>query len=90
MHTPIVDRRTSPIDHSVTRQQDTAHIVQRGMAIQARLGTRGAVEFLKMCNIPGAIIHRVLTGENVPIEDDLLLGQASAKKHADADSVAAP
>lgn len=41
------------------------HIVRQGILIQATLGTRSAVEFLKQHGVHGAVIHRVLMGECV-------------------------
>lgn len=48
-------------------------VVRQGILIQASLGTRSAVEFLKQHGVHGAVIHRVLTGENVRDDDQAAL-----------------
>lgn len=48
-------------------------IVRQGILIQASLGTRSAVEFLKQHGVHGAVIHRVLTGDNVRDDDQVAL-----------------
>jgi len=45
------------------------HVVRQGILIQASLGTRSAVEFLKQHGVHGAVIHRVLLGEQVRGDD---------------------
>lgn len=49
--------------------QDKAGIVRQGMLIQARVGTIGAVEFLKARDVGGAVIGRVLTSQQVRAGD---------------------
>lgn len=75
----MVDRRASHIHNAITSQADTAHTVQHGLFIQAYLGTRAAVEYLKMSKVPGMVIQRVLSGESVRIADKLLVGSALAE-----------
>ena len=48
-----------------------ADIVRQGIQIQASLGTRSAVEFLKLHGVHGAVIHRVLMGEQVRSSDQM-------------------
>ena len=43
------------------------------MQIQASLGTLSAVEFLKQHGVHGAVIHRVLMGEHVRMDDQLVI-----------------
>lgn len=86
----MVDRRASHINNSIATQPDSAHTVQHGIAIQAYLGTRAAVEYLKMSKVPGSVIQRVLSGESVRSADKLLVGAALAKGQARPDGVAAP
>jgi len=52
---------------------DATHIVRQGMQIQASLGTLSAVEFLKQHGVHGAVIHRVLMGEQVRMDDQLVI-----------------
>lgn len=62
MQTQQINRRS---DHTI----DKAGIVRQGMQIQARLGSIGAVEFLKARDVGGAVIRRVLTSRQVRAED---------------------
>jgi len=48
---------------------DATQVVRQGMLIQASMGTRSAVEFLKQHGVHGAVIHRVLMGEQVRNDD---------------------
>lgn len=86
----MVDRRASHIPSAIVGQPDTAHTVQHGIFIQTYLGTRAAVEYLKMSKVPGMVIQRVLSGESVRSADKLLVGSALAKGQARPDGVAAP
>ncbi|MEW7849315.1 hypothetical protein AB2N08_11490 [Massilia aurea] len=52
---------------------DATHVVRQGMQIQASLGTRSAVEFLKQHGVHGAVIHRVLMGEQVRMDDQVAI-----------------
>jgi hypothetical protein len=61
-----VDRRTPPA--CATR------IVQQGLLVQGCMGTVGAVEFLKVHGIGGAVIHRVLTSPQVRAGDRTPVG----------------
>ena len=54
------------------------HVVRQGILIQASLGTRSAVEFLKQHGVHGAVIHRVLMGENVRGDDQAALDDCVA------------
>lgn len=56
-------------DNTGSPYLDASHVVRQGIAIQASLGTRSAVEFLKQHQIHGAVIHRVLMGEQVRGDD---------------------
>jgi len=47
------------------------------MAIQASQGTRSAVEFLKRHGVHGQLIHRVLTGEQIRLDDQAALADAA-------------
>jgi hypothetical protein len=70
MDTLKVDRRAlGPASDPVSDQPDATRIVQQGILIQARVGTIGAVEFLKAHNVDGAVIHRVLTTQQVRADD---------------------
>jgi len=51
---------------------DATHLVRQGIGIQASLGTRSAVEFLKQHGVHGAVIHRVLMGEQVRGSDRMV------------------
>jgi hypothetical protein len=62
MQTQQANRRA---DHDI----DKAGIVRQGMRIQARLGTIGAVEYLKARDVGGAVIRRVLTSQQVRADD---------------------
>lgn len=41
------------------------------------MGTLSAVEFLKQHGVQGAVIQRVLTSEQVRVEDQQVLGQTA-------------
>lgn len=72
MQTSQVDRRAAaPVVHIDSPYADPSHVVRQGMVIQANLGTRSAVEFLKRHGVHGAVIHRVLMGEQVRGSDPL-------------------
>jgi hypothetical protein len=75
----MVDRRASHLPNAIVSQPDTTHTVQHGIFIQTYLGTRAAVEYLKMSKVPGIVIQRVLSGESVRIADTLLVGEALAR-----------
>lgn len=61
-------------DNSMTNPYAGAtHVVRQGILIQASLGTRSAVEFLKQHGVHGAVIHRVLMGESVRDDDQAAL-----------------
>ncbi|WP_036168282.1 hypothetical protein [Massilia sp. 9096] len=71
METQQVDRRSqaSPASPALDHDIDKAGIVRQGMLIQACLGTIGAVEFLKAHDVGAAVIHRVLTSQQVRADD---------------------
>jgi len=73
MHNSQIERRATaasmPADGPYA---DPARVVRQGMAIQASLGTRSAVEFLKGHGVHGAVINRVLTGAQVRSSDQPL------------------
>ncbi|WP_137173335.1 hypothetical protein [Massilia sp. HP4] len=78
MQVSELDRRgaapTDMADNSLANPYAGAtHVVRQGMVIQASLGTRSAVEFLKQHGVHGAVIHRVLMGENVRDADQSAL-----------------
>ena len=79
MQTSQIDRRVaaSKAADSVGPYADAAHVVRQGMGIQASMGTRSAVEFLKHHGVHGSVIHRVLMGERVR-SDDQEAGQVTA------------
>lgn len=80
MQTSQIDRRAAAskdLADSVGPYADAAHVVRQGMGIQASMGTRSAVEFLKHHGVHGAVIHRVLMGEQVR-SDDQEAGQVVA------------
>lgn len=79
MHTSHVDRRAAaPVLHADQPYVHASHVVRQGMAIQASLGTRSAVEFLKQHGVHGAVIHRVLMGEQVRSSDQAGFDEQSA------------
>lgn len=55
------------------------HVVRQGILIQASLGTRSAVEFLKQHGVHGAVIHRVLMGESVRDDDQAALDATATR-----------
>lgn len=74
MHVSQIDRRAAANQASAgsvnaSPYADAAHIVRQGIVIQSSLGTRSAVEFLKQHGVHGAVIHRVLMGEQVRSDD---------------------
>lgn len=67
-----VDRRATPdAADSGHPSAQASHVVRQGMVIQASMGTRSAVEFLKRQGVHGAVIHRVLMGDQVRRSDRL-------------------
>lgn len=84
MQASRIDRRSAA--NPVARDQshvDASHVVRQSMAIQASLGTRSAVEFLKRHGVQGAVIQRVLTGAQVRSDD---VADADADADADPDA----
>jgi hypothetical protein len=76
MHNSQIERRsTSSSAAADGPYADPSRVVRQGMAIQASLGTRSAVEFLKGHGVHGEVIHRVLTGEQVRSSDQLAPAQ---------------
>lgn len=74
MHISQIDRRGAApgdmADNSLANPYAGAtHVVRQGILIQASLGTRSAVEFLKQHGVHGAVIHRVLMGAQVRGDD---------------------
>lgn len=70
MDTLKLDRRaTFPDADPVSDLDDPARVVQLGLLIQDRVGTIGAVEYLKAHNINAAVINRVLTTQQVRADD---------------------
>jgi len=69
METLTIDRRAPAAASAVPGASDPRTIVQQGIGIQTRLGTIGAVEYLKAHDIGGAVIHRVLASEEIRNED---------------------
>jgi len=73
-----IDRRGAASDDRADRglaypYAGATHVVRQGILIQASLGTRSAVEFLKQHGVHGAVIHRVLMGEQVRGDDQAAL-----------------
>jgi len=74
-----IDRRaTLPTVELDKPHADSALVVRQGMLVQAAMGTLSAVEFLKQHGVQGAVIQRVLTSEQVRVEDQQVLGQAAS------------
>lgn len=74
MQVSQIDRRYAGLPYMQSNPYaDATHIVRQGMQIQASLGTLSAVEFLKQHGVHGAVIHRVLMGENVRMDDQLVI-----------------
>lgn len=73
MDTSQTERRAAAPD-----METEADIVQKGILLQATLGTIAAVEFLKSQGITGDIIARVLSGEHVRAEDRAALALQAA------------
>jgi hypothetical protein len=73
MHASQTNRRYAPMtDTPANPYADATHIVRQGIQIQASLGTRSAVEFLKQHDVHGAVIHRVLMGDQVRLDDQMV------------------
>lgn len=66
-----LDRRFPADDPNTNPYADATHIVRQGIHIQASLGTRSAVEYLKQHGVHGAVIHRVLMREQVRGDDEV-------------------
>jgi len=74
MQVSKIDRRYVGLPYMQSNPYaDATHIVRQGMQIQASLGTLSAVEFLKQHGVHGAVIHRVLMGEQVRMDDQLVI-----------------
>lgn len=72
METLQAERRAArhfPLEHSGPIEDE--RVVRQAIALQASMGTRGAVEFLKAYGIHGAVIGRVLSGGAIRTEDSL-------------------
>lgn len=79
MQTSQVDRRAAaPVLHADQPYAQASNVVRQGMQIQASLGTRSAVEFLKQHGVQSAVIHRVLMGEQVRSSDQASFDEQSA------------
>ena len=61
-----------PLDGPANPYADATQAVRQGIQIQASLGTLSAVEFLKRHGVHGAVIHRVLMGEQVRLDDQMV------------------
>lgn len=73
-----IDRRaTLPTVELDKAHADSALVVRQGMLVQTTMGTLSAVEFLKQHGVQGAVIQRVLTSEQVRVEDQQVLGQTA-------------
>jgi hypothetical protein len=73
MHASQTNRRYAAMtDMSANPYADATHVVRQGIQIQATLGTRSAVEFLKQHDVHGAVIHRVLMGDRVRLDDQMV------------------
>lgn len=78
MHDSHIDRRAGAVADAATGPYaDPTRVVRQGMEIQASMGTRSAVEFLKQHGIHGEVIHRVLMGEQVRADDQAALAQVA-------------
>ena len=74
MQVSKIDRRYVGLPYMQSNPYaDATHIVRQGMQIQASLGTLSAVEFLKQHGVHGAVIHRVLLGEFVRMDVQLVI-----------------
>jgi hypothetical protein len=69
MESLTIDRRAPTVDTDTSDAADARTVVQKGISIQTRLGTIGAVEYLKGQGIGGSVIHRVLASEQIRSED---------------------
>lgn len=81
MHDSHTDRRATAVPPAAAAAgpyADPTRVVRQGMEIQASMGTRSAVEFLKQHGIHGEVIHRVLMGEQVRADDQVSLAQAAS------------
>jgi len=59
---------------------ETTRIVRQGVLLQARLGTVGAIEFLKARAVSGAVIRRVLAREQLRREDQVAPAPVQARR----------
>lgn len=67
-----LDRRNSSHTASATAHPvDTAQLVRQAIILQAYIGTRGAVEYMKAHQIHGAVINRVLSGGAMRHQDQI-------------------
>lgn len=78
MQVSQIDRRYAamsdvPANLSANPYADATQVVRQGINIQASLGTRSAVEFLKQHGVHGAVIHRVLMGDQVRTDDQVAI-----------------
>ena len=55
-------RTTAPEDACLPRGAERTDIVRQGMRLQKCIGTIGAIEYLKLHGVSGAVIARVLSG----------------------------
>ena len=74
MQASQIDRRYVGLPYMQSNPYaDATHVVRQGMQIQASQGTLSAVEFLKQHGVHGAVIHRVLMGELVRMDDQVAI-----------------
>lgn len=70
METLQAERRAvRHLPHEYTGPIDDERVVRQAIALQASMGTRGAVEFLKAYGVHGTVIGRVLSGGAIRTED---------------------
>jgi hypothetical protein len=72
MNIQHTDRRASDRQSEYGAKFD-ANAVRHGLAVQRRLNTSSAVEYLKANGVDGAVINRVLSSQTVRGEDRLYL-----------------
>ncbi len=70
----LIERRAAAALPSLGfSKANSTTIVQQGIVVQAGFGSVSAIEYLKAHNIDSKVISRVLTGGQVPCDDNTAL-----------------
>jgi len=70
MGTLTTERRSNQSNEAhLTSSSDISNAIRQGLLLQNRIGTRSAVERMKVLDVPGSVIGRVLSGGTMRATD---------------------